>query len=183
MKELEKNITSFKEEEKELAKERKSKEDQLADLKVSIRQIRRNLPMDKEHDTFSGKFSQFKVTAITPGQPYSLKIIATKDHSEFSKEDQEKFFIQKEITTTEKIVLTSISGKEINTISSEPKIKSQIILNEDVIIHAYKNREQLPHGIRVIQNYRITRKRICSEMDLEASSYTKQFLRESSSSN
>jgi len=181
-KNLKKEIESIKQDEAEIMKERRSKENILKDLQSSIRQIRRSLPEGKEHNTFSGKFSQIIVTPITPGQRYALKIIATKDHSEFSKEDQEKFFIQKEVTITEKIVLTSISGKEIKTTSSEPKITSQIILNEDAVINAYQAKEQLPHGIRVIQNYRITTKCISKDMDLATSSYTAKFLRESTSS-
>ena len=181
-KNLKREIESIKEDEAEIVKERRSKQHQLDELKVSIRQIRRSLPEGKEHDTLSGKFSQFIVTPITPGQPYALKVYTTKDYSEFSKEDQEKFFIQKEITITEKVVLTSISGKEIKTTSSEPKITSQIILNEDAVLDAYQAKEQLPHGIRVTQNYRIRTKRISKDMDLATSSYTAKFLRESTSS-
>jgi FtsZ-binding cell division protein ZapB len=182
-KNLDKEIKSLKEDEAEITKERRSKQSQLDELKVSIRQIRRSLPEGKEYNSLSGKFSQFIVAPVTPGQPYALKVIATKDYSEFSKEDQEKFFIQKEVTITEKVVLTSISGKEIKTTSSEPKITSQIILHEDAVINAYQAKEQLPHGIRVIQNYRIRTKRISKDMDLATSKYTANFLREPSSTN
>ena len=182
-KNLDREIKSLKDDEAEITKERRSKETTLKDLKSSIRQIRRSLPEGKEYNSLSGKFSQFIVTPITPGQAYALKVIATKDYSEFSKEDQEKYFIQKEVTITEKVVLTSISGKEIKTTSSEPKITSQIILHEDAVINAYQAKEQLPHGIRVIQNYRIRSKRISKDMDLATSKYTANFLREPSSTN
>tara|TARA_Y100001963_G_C6662744_1_gene391294 strand:+ start:166 stop:903 length:738 start_codon:yes stop_codon:yes gene_type:complete len=150
------------------------------DLKVMIRQIRRSLPPQSECDYFSGKYFQFKVKAITPGQRYALTFKRTKDISEFTLEDQEKFFYKEEKIETKEIVITSISGKEVSR-TTEPKSTTQFILNEDAIINAYQD-GSLPHGIKVIQNYRITTKRICGKMDVETSSYTRQFLRQSSSS-
>ena len=150
------------------------------DLKTMIRQIRRSRPPQSECDLFSGKYFQFKVKAYTPGQQYSLKILATKDFSEFSPEDQEKFFYKEEKIETKEIVLTSISGKEVKR-TPESKTTTQFILNEDAVISAHQD-GSLPHGIKVIQNYRITTKRICGELDVETSQYTKQFLRKSDTS-
>ena len=150
------------------------------DLKTVIRQIRRSRPPQSECDLFSGKYFQFKVKAYAPGQQYGLKIIHTKDFSEFSSEDQEKFFYKEEKTETKEIVITSISGKEVKR-TTEPKTTTQFILNEDAVIIAHTD-GSLPHGIKVIQNYRITTKRICGELDVETSKYTKQFLREPNTS-
>ena len=150
------------------------------DLKTMIRQIRRSRPPQSECDLFSGKHFQFKVKAYTPGQQYGLKILATKDFSEFSPEDQEKFFYKEEKIETKEIVLTSISGKEVKR-TPESKTTTQFILNEDAVISAHTD-GSLPHGIKVIQNYRITTKRICGELDVETSEYTKQFLRKSDTS-
>ena len=148
------------------------------DLKTTIRQIRRSRPPQSECDFFSGKYFQFKVKAYTPGQKYALTCIKTKEIEEFSKEDQEKFFFKEERIQTDEIVITSISGKELSRKTTEPKTTTQIILNEDAVISAYQD-GSLPHGIKVVQNYRITTKRICGELDVETSKYTKQFLRES----
>ena len=150
------------------------------DLKTVIRQIRRRRPPQSECDLISGKHFQFKVKAYAPGQQYGLKIIHTKDFSDFSPEDQEKFFYKEEKTETKEIVITSISGKEVKR-TTEPKTTTQFILNEDAVISAHTD-GSLPHGIKVIQNYRITTKRICGELDVETSQYTKQFLRKSDTS-
>lgn len=174
-------ILQLKEEKKDIEKEIKTKKEQEDKLKTSLRQIRRSLPPHSEADFFSGKYFQFKVTAITPGQRYALKIIQTKDFEEFNKEDQEKFFYKEERFKTEEVVITSISGKEVSKTAEPPEQTTQIILNEDAIISAYED-GSLPHGIKVVQNYRITSKRICGKLDMETSKYTEQFLRESDTS-
>ena len=174
-------IEQLKLEKSEIDSALKSHVNDRDDLKTMIRQIRRSRPPQSDCDLFSGKYFQFKVKAITPGQKYSLKILATKDFSEFSPEDQEKFFYKEEKIETKEIVITSISGKEVKR-TTEPKTTTQFILNEDAVINAYKN-NGLPNGIKVIQNYRITRRTICPNVDVETSSHTTQFLRESASSN
>ena len=173
-------IEQLKSEKVEIETALKSHVNDRNDLKTIIRQIRRSRPPQSECDLFSGKYFQFKVKAYTPGQQYSLKILSTKDFSEFSPEDQEKFFYKEEKIETKEIVLTSISGKEVKR-TPESKTTTQFILNEDAVISAHQD-GSLPHGIKVIQNYRITTKRICGELDVETSQYTKQFLRKSDTS-
>ena len=173
-------IEQLKSEKVEIETALKSHVNDRNDLKTIIRQIRRSRPPQSECDLFSGKYFQFKVKAYAPGQQYGLKIIHTKDFSEFSSEDQEKFFYKEEKTETKEIVITSISGKEVKR-TTEPKTTTQFILNEDAVIIAHTD-GSLPHGIKVIQNYRITTKRICGELDVETSKYTKQFLREPNTS-
>ena len=173
-------IEQLKSEKVEIETALKSHVNDRNDLKTIIRQIRRSRPPQSECDLFSGKYFQFKVKAYAPGQQYGLKIIHTKDFSEFSSEDQEKFFYKEEKTETKEIVITSISGKEVKR-TTEPKTTTQFILNEDAVIIAHTD-GSLPHGIKVIQNYRITTKRICGELDVETSQYTKQFLRKSDAS-
>ena len=134
----------------------------------------------KEFNAISGRDYQFTVTPITPGQAYSFKYIQTKDFSDFSTEEQESFFLKKETIQTKKTVISSISGKHIKEEeSSNPK--SEIILNENTISNAHKE-NKLPDGIRVIQNYKITRKTICREVELETSTHPEQFFPESRSS-
>ena len=169
-----------KEEKSQVDKSIKSKTNDLDSLNVLLREIRRTFPPHSDCDTFSGKYFQFKVKAYTPGQQYSLKLVQTKDFFEFSPEDQEKFFYKEEKIETKEIVITSISGKEVKR-TTEPKTTTQFILNQDAVISAYQD-GSLPHGIKVIQNYRITTKRICGELDVETSQYTKQFLRKSDTS-
>ena len=173
-------INSLKEEKSQVDKSIKSKTNDLDSLNVLLREIRRTFPPHSDCDTFSGKYFQFKVKAYTPGQQYSLKLVQTKDFFEFSPEDQEKFFYKEEKIETKETVITSISGKEVKR-TTEPKTTTQFILNQDAVISAYQD-GSLPHGIKVIQNYRITTKRISGELDVETSEYTKQFLRESNTS-
>tara|TARA_B100000427_G_scaffold133295_1_gene110910 strand:+ start:187 stop:924 length:738 start_codon:yes stop_codon:yes gene_type:complete len=173
-------IKTLKEEKAEVDKSIKSKTNDLDSLNVLLREIRRSFPPHSDCDTFSGKYFQFKVKAITPGQQYSLKIIQTKKIEEFSHKDQVKFFYKEERIETIETVVTSIEGEEISR-TSLPKSTEQFILNENAVISAYKD-GSLPHGIKVIQNYRITTKRISGNMDVETSQYTKRFLREPTSS-
>ena len=174
-------IKTLKEEKSEVDKSIKSKTNDLDSLNVLLRDIRRSFPPHSDCDTFSGKYFQFKVKAITPGQQYSLKIIQTKKIEEFSYKDQIKFFYKEERIETIETVVTSIEGEEISR-TSLPKSTEQFILNENAVISAYEE-GSLPHGIKVIQNYRITTKRISGNMDVETSQYTKRFLREPTSSN
>ena len=106
-------IEQLKLEKSEIDSALKSHVNDRDDLKTMIRQIRRSRPPQSECDLFSGKYFQFKVKAYTPGQQYSLKILSTKDFSEFSPEDQEKFFYKEEKIETKEIVITSISGNEV----------------------------------------------------------------------
>ena len=173
-------INSFKQEKTEIDQQIKSKTNDLNSLNTLLKQIRRSFPPNCDFDTFSGKYFQFKVKAYTPGQQYSLKIIQTKNIEEFSHKDQVKFFYKEERIETIETVVTSIEGEEISR-TTLPKSTEQFILNENAVISAYKD-GSLPHGIKVIQNYRITTKRISGNMDVETSQYTAKFLRESSSS-
>ena len=173
-------INSFKQEKTEIDQQIKSKTNDLNSLNTLLKQIRRSFPPNCDFDTFSGKYFQFKVKAYTPGQQYSLKIIQTKNIEEFSHKDQVKFFYKEERIETIETVVTSIEGEEISR-TTLPKSTEQFILNENAVISAYKD-GSLPHGIKVIQNYRITTKRISGNLDVETSQYTAKFLRESSSS-
>ena len=173
-------INSFKQEKTEIDQQIKSKTNDLNSLNTLLKQIRRSFPPNSDFDTFSGKYFQFKVKAYTPGQQYSLKIIQTKNIEEFSHKDQVKFFYKEERIETIETVVTSIEGEEISR-TTLPKSTEQFILNENAVISAYKD-GSLPHGIKVIQNYRITTKRISGNLDVETSQYTAKFLRESSSS-
>ena len=179
-KNIEATIKTFKEEKSEINERIKSKTNDLNSLNTLLRQIRSSFPQISDFDTFSGKYFQFKVKACKPGEAYGLKLIATKDISEFSPKDQVTFFYKEEKIETIETVVTSIGGDEISR-TTLPKTTSKFILNENAVISAYKDGE-LPHGIKVIQNYRITTKRINGNMDVETSLYTRQFLRESSSS-
>lgn len=173
-------INSFKQEKTEIDQQIKSKTNDLNSLNTLLKQIRRSFPPNSDFDTFSGKYFQFKVKAYTPGQQYSLKIIQTKNIEEFSHKDQVKFFYKEERIETIETVVTSIEGEEISR-TTLPKSTEQFILNENAVISAYKD-GSLPHGIKVIQNYRITTKRISGNLDVETSQYTKRFLREPTSS-
>ena len=177
---FEREIEYWQKQEEEVKKSKTHAQNTVKRLKESIRGIRRRLPQGKEFNSIAGRDYQFTVTPITPGQAYSFKYIQTKDFSDFSSKEQESFFLKKETIQTKKTVISSISGKHIKEEeSSNPK--SEIILNENTISNAHKE-NKLPDGIRVIQNYKITRKTICREVELETSTHPEQFFRESTSS-
>ncbi len=63
---------------------------------------------------------------------------------------------------------------------TEPKTKVEVLPNLDAIRTAYQEGKQIPHGVKVFQEYAIRSKRIYAEsrMDLQASEYPGQFLSE-----
>ena len=152
--------------ESELLTEAKRHHDsQLRSLKGLLGWLRRSLPGDRNKIT--GRNYQF---TLVPKK--NLTVEVTSDVNAWDPEDQQKFGMIQEVTTTTQTVVRSIDG----TILEEkvvPKTKTELLPNIDVIINAYQANEQLPTGVKVTQEYAVRSKRILSErkMDLDSSEY------------
>jgi len=152
--------------ESELLTEAKRHHDsQLRSLKGLLGWLRRSLPGDRNKIT--GRNYQF---TLVPKK--NLTVEVTSDVNAWDPEDQQKFGMIQEVTTTTQTVVRSIDG----TILEEkvvPKTKTELLPNIDVIINAYQANEQLPTGVKVTQEYAVRSKRILTErkMDLDSSEY------------
>jgi len=152
--------------ESELLTEAKRHHDsQLRSLKGLLGWLRRSLPGDCNKIT--GRNYQF---TLVPKK--NLTVEVTSDVNAWDPEDQQKFGMIQEVTTTTQTVVRSIDG----TILEEkvvPKTKTELLPNIDVIINAYQANEQLPTGVKVTQEYAVRSKRILTErkMDLDSSEY------------
>jgi hypothetical protein len=138
---------------------------QLRSLKGLLGWLRRSLPGD--HNKITGRNYQF---TLVPKK--NLTVEVTSDVSTWDPEDQQKFGMIQEVTTTTQTVVRSIDG----TILEEkvvPKTKTELLPNLDNIINAYQANEQLPSGIKVSQEYAVRSKRILTErkMELDSSEY------------
>jgi len=140
-------------------------ESQLRSLKGLLGWLRRSLPAD--HSKITGRNYQF---TLVPKK--NLTVEVTSDVSTWDPEDQQKFAMVQEVTTTTQTVVRSIDG----TILEEkvvPKTKTELLPNLDHIINAYQAHEQLPAGVKVTQEYAVRSKRILTErkMELDTSEY------------
>jgi hypothetical protein len=138
---------------------------QLQSLKGLLGWLRRSLPGDRNKIT--GRNYQF---TLVPKK--NLTVEVTSDVNAWDPEDQQKFGMIQEVTTTTQTVVRSIDG----TILEEkivPKTKTELLPNIDVIINAYQTNEQLPAGVKVTQEYAVRSKRILTErkMELDPSEY------------
>jgi len=152
--------------ESELLTEAKRHHDsQLRSLKGLLGWLRRSLPGD--HNKITGHNYQF---TLVPKK--NLTVEVTSDVNTWDPEDQQKFGMIQEVTTTTQTVVRSIDG----TILEEkvvPKTKTELLPNLDNIINAYQANEQLPTGVKVTQEYAVRSKRILTErkVELDSSEY------------
>ena len=148
-----------------LTEAKRHHESQLRSLKGLLGWLRRSLPGDRNKIT--GRNYQF---TLVPKK--NLTVEVTSEVNAWDPEDQQKFGMIQEVTTTTQTVVRSIDG----TILEEkvvPKTKTELLPNIDVIINAYQTNEQLPSGVKVTQEYAVRSKRILTErkMDLDSSEY------------
>ena len=148
-----------------LTEAKRHHDSQLRSLKGLLGWLRRSLPAD--HNKITGRNYQF---TLVPKK--NLTVEVTSDVNAWDPEEQQKFGMIQEVTTTTQTVVRSIDG----TILEEkivPKTKTELLPNIDVIINAYQANEQLPTGVKVTQEYAVRSKRILTErkMDLDSSEY------------
>jgi hypothetical protein len=158
-------LERVKKESELLTEAKRHHESQLRSLKGLLGWLRRSLPGDRNKIT--GRNYQF---TLVPKK--NLTVEVTSDVNAWEPEDQQKFGMIQEVTTTTQTVVRSIDG----TILEEkvvPKTKTELLPNIDVIINAYQANEQLPTGVKVTQEYAVRSKRILTErkMDLDSSEY------------
>lgn len=145
-------------------------ESQLKSLKGLLNYLRRSLPLDSNKIT--GRNYQFTLV-----KKKDLTVEISSDPEFWHTEERELYCIEEEITTTKRVVLRSISG-EILEERIEPKTTTNIVPNLDAIRNAYQTGHQLPHGVKVQQEYGVRSKRIYTEprVELEASEYPGELL-------
>lgn len=140
-------------------------ESQLRSLKGLLGWLRRSLPAD--HNKITGRNYQF---TLAPKKNLTVEI--TSDVNAWDPEDQQKFGMIQEVTTTTQTVVRSIDGAILEE-KVVPKTKTELLPNIDVIINAYQTNEQLPTGVKVTQEYAVRSRRILTErkMELDSSEY------------
>jgi hypothetical protein len=148
-----------------LTEAKRHHDSQLRSLKGLLGWLRRSLPAD--HNKITGCNYQF---TLVPKK--NLTVEVTSDINAWNPEEQQKFGMIQEVTTTTQTVVRSIDG----TILEEkvvPKTKTELLPNLDNIINAYQANEQLPSGIKISQEYAVRSKRILTErkMELDSSEY------------
>ena len=148
-----------------LTEAKRHHDSQLRSLKGLLGWLRRSLPAD--HNKITGRNYQF---TLVPKK--NLTVEVTSDINAWDPEEQQKFGMIQEVTTTTQTVVRSIDG----TILEEkvvPKTKTELLPNLDNIISAYQTNEQLPSGVKVTQEYAVRSKRILTErkMELDSSEY------------
>lgn len=145
-------IHRAKEEESLLKKQRRYHENQVTGIKRLIVWLRTVAP--RNESSIKGKDYQFTLRRLP-----ALKVEIKSSIEEWSQEELHKFCVVETITTTKHSVLTSLTGEVLNE-SSTPVTKSEIIPNLDAIRNAYQEGQQLPKGVKVYQDYAVSRKRL-----------------------
>jgi hypothetical protein len=145
-------IRRAKEEEALLKQQRKYHENQVTGIKRLVVWLR-TVALRNE-SAIKGKDYQFLLRRIP-----NLKVEIKSSIDEWSHEERKQFCVVETVTTTKHSVLTSLTGEVLNE-SSTPVTKSEIIPNLDAIRNAYQEGQHLPKGVKVYQDYSVTRKRI-----------------------
>jgi len=150
-------------------------EAQLKSLKGLLNYLRRVLPVDTNKIT--GRNYQFNLV-----KKKELTVEISTDPEFWHTKERELYCITEEVTTTKRVVLRSMSGDILGE-RIEPKTITKVLPNLDAIRSAYQEGQHLPDGVKVKQEYSVRSKRIFSEprMELEASEYPAELLREDSS--
>lgn len=155
-----------------IAQAKRHHESQLQSLKGLLNWLRRALPLDSNKIT--GRNYQFTLV-----KKKDLTVEIQSDPEFWNTDERQSYCIEEEVTTTKRVVLRSLSG-EVLSDRTEPTSKTKIVPNLDAIRSAYQEGKQLPHGVKVIQEYSVRSKRIYGKqgLELETSEYPGQFLPE-----
>lgn len=128
---------------------------QIKGLKGLINWLRRVAPVDGNKIT--GRNYQFVLV-----KKKDLTVEISTDPECWHTDERKQFCIYQEVTTTKQIVVRSIDG-EILSEKIEPKTQTELLPNLDAIRDAYQNGQEIPHGVKVFQEYSIRTKRIYSQ--------------------
>jgi len=158
-----------------IAQAKRHHESQLRSLKGLLNYLRRVLPQDS--NKIAGRNYQFTLV-----KKKELTVEISTDPEFWHTKERELYCIAEEVTTTKRVVLRSMSG-EVLSERTEPKTTTKTVPNLDAIRSAYQEGQQLPSGVKVVQEYSVRSKRIFSEpkLDLVPSEYPRELLPEDSS--
>lgn len=169
MSSYERDLEQVKKEKKILMAAQKHAESQIKQCKQLLVYLRTFLPKDTNHIT--GKNYQFTIVRNP-----KLTIEIKSDPLLWSAEDQFKFCVIQEVTTSKRTVLRSMEGTIIDDDESS-KTVTTTIPNLDAIEFAYQSGQPLPEGVRVRHQYSVRTKRIFNEkLDLQTSESAGYFL-------
>lgn len=167
-------LERIKKESELLAGAKKHHESQLRSLKGLLSWLRRALPTDC--NKIVGRNYQF-----TLSKKKELSVEITTDVAEWTEEERKVFCLEQETTTLKKIVVRSMTGEVLDE-RTKPETKTEVLPNLDAIRSAYKTGQNLPHGVKVVQEYAIRPSRIVSSrlerVELDASEYPRELLPE-----
>lgn len=168
-------IERIKKEADLITQARRHHESQLRSLKGLLNYLRRVLPLDSNKIT--GRDYQFTLV-----KKKDLSVEITSDPEFWHTEERRRYCIEETVTTTKRVVLRSMSG-EVLSDRTEPKTTTKVLPNLDAIRSAYQEGQQLPLGVKVVQEYAVRTKRIFGKpkMDLVSSEYPGFVLPEDSS--
>ncbi len=149
-------------------------ESQLRSLKGLLNYLRRVLPQDSNKIT--GRNYQFTLV-----KKKELTVEVSSDPEFWHTTERELYCIEETITTTKRTVLRSMSGEVLDE-RTEPKTTTKVLPNLDAIRSAYQEGQQLPPGVKVLQEYSVRTKRIYGEprMEMASSEYPGQLLPQNS---
>jgi hypothetical protein len=164
------SLECVKKEQEMLMTAKKHHESQLDSLKGLLNWIRR-----------SGAVKENKITGLnyefTLVRKPALTVTIAGDMSSWSSEEQQKFCLVQEVTTTKQTVVRSMSGTVLEE-KTEPKTKSETLSNLEELRNAYKSDQALPAGVKIVQEYSIRPKRLLTtkRVEVEASECNGEFL-------
>ena len=125
-----------------------------------------------------GKNYQFTLT-----KKKTLSVEITSQIEDWTEEERQKFCVEQEINRTTVTVLRSLSGEELDVGTSISKPKKTILPNLDALREAHQSSQQLPNGVKVIQEYSIRSSRtfqksgkVEDRIEVEASDTTGELL-------
>jgi len=152
---------------------RKHHEAQLQQLKNLLGWLRRVLPLNTNR--IQGKNYEFVLS-----KKKELTVEITSDPEFWHTDERELYCIEQETTTIRTTVLRSMSGTVLET-KSEPKTKREVLPNIDAIRNAYQKGRQLPHGVKVEQQYAVRKNRllVSKRVAMQAPEYIGELLPES----
>lgn len=165
-------IERAKKEQELLAAAKKHHEAQVTQIKGLINWLRRSAPIDD--NKIKGKDYEF-----TLSKKKAPTVLVSSDVQEWTEEEQLQYCVVETVTTTKHSVVTSMSG-EILEEDTKPVTKVETIPNINALLNAYQEGRQIPHGVKIQQDYNIRRARIIVKrsVDLSPSTYPTEFLPE-----
>ncbi|MBV06300.1 MAG: hypothetical protein CMD53_03055 [Gammaproteobacteria bacterium] len=149
----ESKVEVAKQEQKLLADARKHHESQIKNIKSLLEHLRCTVLRDEK--TLKGKNYSF---TFSPLKEKTLELNSNVE--DWTEQERSIFCIEETILTTKKTLIKSIDGSLIEEITDPIKETTKVIPNVEAIRKAYDNGQPLPRGVKLVQKYKIYRKRI-----------------------